>query len=72
MQKMVFLIKGDKALDVLSFRPICPLDTMGKILEEILLQRFQEILVGDKELSNTPFDFGKDRERKHLYRCARV
>ena len=38
-QRLVLLRKGNKPLGDASFyRPICLLDTMGKLLEEIILQ----------------------------------
>ena len=39
-QRLVLLRKGNKPLGVASsYRPICLLDTMGKLLEELILQR---------------------------------
>ena len=39
-QRLVLLRKGNKPLGgPSSYRPICLLDTMGKLLEELILQR---------------------------------
>ena len=39
-QRLVLLRKGNKPLeDASSYRPICLLDTIGKLLEEMILQR---------------------------------
>ena len=47
-QRLVLLRKGNKPLgDASSYRPICLLDTMGKLLEELILQRFQTFFVGE-------------------------
>ena len=44
-QRFVLLRKGNKPLVVASsYRPICLLDTMGKLLEELILQRLQAVL----------------------------
>ena len=41
-QRLVLLRKGNKPLgDGSSYRPNCLLDTMGKLLEEMILQRQQ-------------------------------
>ena len=41
-QRLVLLRKGNKPLGVASsYRPICLLDTIGKLLEELILQRLQ-------------------------------
>ena len=47
--------------EALSYRPICLLDTMGKFLEELILQRFQSILVGENGLSENQFRFRNGR-----------
>ena len=57
---MVLLRKGNKPLRVASsYRPICLLDTMGKLLEELILQRLQAHLVGENGLSENQFGFRK-------------
>ena len=59
---MVLLRKGNKPLGVASsYRPICFLDTMGKLLDELILQRLQALLVGENDLSENHFGFRKGR-----------
>ena len=43
--------------NALSYRTICLLDTMGKLLEEIILQRLQGLLVGQSGLSENQLGF---------------
>ena len=44
--RLVLLRKGNKPLGVASsYRPICLLDTMEKLLEELILQQLQGLLV---------------------------
>ena len=51
--------KGNKPLgDASSYRPICLLDTMGKLLEEMILQRLQGHMVGENGLSENQFGSG--------------
>ena len=57
---MVLLRKGNKPLgDASLYRPICLLDTMGKLLEEIILQRLQGHMVREKGRSGNQFGFRK-------------
>ena len=50
-QRLIQLRKGNKPPGVASsYRPICLLDTMGKLLEELILQRLQDLLVGERSL----------------------
>ena len=59
---MVLLRKGNKPLgDASSYRAICLLDTMGKNVEELILQRLQALLVGENGLSDNQFGFRKGR-----------
>ena len=59
---MVLLRKGNKTLRVASsYRPVCLLDTMGNLLEELILQRLQALLVGENGLSKNQFGFRKGR-----------
>ena len=44
-----------------SYRPICLLDTMGKLLEEMILQRLQGHMVHENGLSENQFGFRKGR-----------
>ena len=47
-QRVVLLRKGNKPLgDASSYRPICLLDTMGELLEELILQQLQTLLFGE-------------------------
>ena len=51
-QMLVLLRKGNNPLgDASSYRPICLLDTMGKLLEEMILQRLQGHIVRENGLS---------------------
>ena len=61
-QRLVLLGKGNEPLgDASSYRPICLLDTMGKLLEELILQRLRALLVGENGLSENQFGFRKGR-----------
>ena len=61
-QRLVLLRKGNKPLgDASSYRPICLLDTMGRLLEELILQRLRALLVGENGLSENQFGFRKGR-----------
>ena len=61
-QSLVLLRKGEKPLDKLSTcRPICLLNTMGKLLENMILQRLQSYMQGDHILSENQFGFRKGR-----------
>ena len=61
-QRLVLLRKGNKLLeDASSYRPICLLDTIGKLLEEMTLQRLQGHMVGENGLSKNQFGFRKGR-----------
>ena len=59
-QRLVLLKKDNKPLgDASSYRPICLLDTMGKLLKEMILQRLQGHMVRENGLSENQFDFRK-------------
>ena len=59
---MVLRRKGTKTLeDASSYRPLCRLDTMGKLLEELIIQRLQNLLVGENDHSENQFGFRKGR-----------
>ena len=61
-QRLVLLRKGNKRLrDPRSYRPNCLLDTMGKLLEEMILQRLQGYMFGKNGFSENQFGFRKDR-----------
>ena len=54
--------KGNKPLeDASSYRPICLLDIMKKLLEEMILQRLQGHMVGEDGLSKNQSGFRKGR-----------
>lgn len=60
-QKLVLLRKGDKPLDrTSSYRPICLLDTAGKILEGLILQRINLHLQEHRNLSANQYGFKKN------------
>ena len=62
MQRLVLLKKGNKPMeDASSYRPICLLDKMEKLLEEMILQRLQGHMVGENVLSEIHFGYRKDR-----------
>ena len=59
-QRLVLLRNGNKPLgDASSYRPVCLLDTMGKLREKIILQRLHCHMVGENGLSENPFGFWK-------------
>ena len=61
-QSLVLLRKGNKPVgDASSYRPICLLDTIGKLLEKLILQRLRALLVGENGLSKNQFGFRKGR-----------
>lgn len=60
--RLVLLRKPNKPLDsVSSFRPICLLNTIGKLLEKIIANRIYGILERDKLLSEMQFGFRNGR-----------
>ena len=55
-QKLVLFSKEEKPLeDASSYRSICLLDTMGKVLEEIILQSLPSHMIGENSLPRDPF-----------------
>ena len=61
-QRLVLLRKENKPLEDASFyRPIRLLDTMGKLLEEMILKKLQGHMVGENGLSENQFGFRKGR-----------
>jgi hypothetical protein len=61
-QKLVLLPKPIKAPgDPPSYRPICLLDTLGKLLEKIIQKRLTKHTESDEVLSNRQFGFRKGR-----------
>lgn len=61
-QKLVLLRKGEKPLgEPSSYRPICLLDTMGKLFERLILQRLEKHIEIDGGLSQRQFGFRRGR-----------
>lgn len=61
-QKLVLIPKPGKAVDApSSYRPICLLDTLGKLFEKIILQRLSKVTEGQNGLSEKQFGFRKGR-----------
>jgi Reverse transcriptase (RNA-dependent DNA polymerase)/Endonuclease-reverse transcriptase len=61
-QKVVLIPKHGRALnDPSSYRPICLLDTLGKLFEKIILQRLTKFAEGENGLSKNQFGFRKGK-----------
>lgn len=61
-QRLVLLPKGNKPPDEpSSYRPICLLDTAGKVLERIICNRLEEYAEGVRGLSSSQYGFRKAR-----------
>lgn len=59
---MVLLRKGDKPLDVpSSYRPLCILDTPGKLLEKMINNRLRKYLEDNNCIDRRQFCFQKGR-----------
>ncbi|XP_049309471.1 uncharacterized protein LOC125777805 [Bactrocera dorsalis] len=62
VQRLVLLQKPNKpAGEPSSYRPLCMIDTMGKILERIICTRLENHLEGDGGLSDNQYGFRKRR-----------
>lgn len=62
IQRLVLLPKGKKDLnDPSSYRPICLLDTAGKILERIICERLQGAIESKGGLADNQYGFRKAR-----------
>lgn len=62
VQKLVLLPKpGKPPGDPSSYRPICLLDTLGKLLERIILNRLMKYTEGEHGLAEMQFGFRKGR-----------
>ncbi|XP_050338322.1 uncharacterized protein LOC126764713 [Bactrocera neohumeralis] len=62
VQRLVLLQKPNKpAGEPSSYRPLCMIDTMGKILERIICTRLENHLEGDGGLSDNQYGFRKKR-----------
>jgi hypothetical protein len=61
-QKLVLIPKPGKAVDApSSYRPICLLDTLGKLFEKIILRRLTKFTEGENGLSEKQFGFRKGK-----------
>lgn len=61
-QKLVLLPKDGKPVeDPSSYRPLCMIDTCGKLLEGIICKRLEECIDTAKGLSETQYGFRKRR-----------
>jgi Reverse transcriptase (RNA-dependent DNA polymerase) len=61
-QKLVLIPKPGQAAGVpSSYRPICLLDTLGKLFEKIILHRLTKVTEGDHGLSENQFGFRKGK-----------
>lgn len=71
VQRLILLPKGDKPVDEpSSYRPICLLDTAGKILEKIIYGRLLAILEAREALSEFQFGFRKARSTVDAIRAV--
>ncbi|KAH8292893.1 hypothetical protein KR044_005573, partial [Drosophila immigrans] len=62
LQRLILLPKGGKPIEEPSgYRPICLLDTAGKILERIIYNRLLRILEDEGTISDSQFGFRKSR-----------
>jgi hypothetical protein len=60
-QKLVLLPKPSKAGDTNAYRPICLLDSPGKLLEAVILRRLTAYTEASKGLSNKQHGFRRGR-----------
>lgn len=64
-QRLVLLPKGNKPPgEPSSYRPLCMLNTMGKVLERITDSRLEEALTLDGDLADSQYGFKKSRSTK--------
>jgi len=62
VSKLVLLKKGDKPLkNPSSYRPICLLNTVGKLFERLIKRRMEKHLVENDDLNERQFGFRKGR-----------
>jgi len=60
--KLVLLRKGEKPLDnPSSYRPICLLNTVGKLFERLIKRRMEKHLQENEDLNDRQFGFRKGR-----------
>lgn len=70
-QKLVLIPKGDKpAGEPSSYRPICLLDTAGKVLERIVCDRLHEAIAEAGGLAEHQYGFRKARSTTDAIRCV--
>ena len=63
-QRLALLRTGEKSLDkALSYRPKCLLETMKKLIEWLILQKFQSHMVSENNLSKNQFGYRKGRSK---------
>ena len=71
IQKLVLLPKpGKPPGHPSSYRPICLLDTVGKLLERLILNRLTTFTEGEHGLSNRQFGFRKGRSTVDAVRAV--
>ena len=71
IQKLVLLPKPGKPPGYpASYRPICLLDTVGKLLERLILNRLTTFTEGEHGLSNRQFGFRKGRSTVDAVRAV--
>lgn len=64
--KLVLLRKGSKPLDVASsYRPLCLLDSAGKLFEKILDNRIRDFLEASNGIAASQFGFRRGRSTVH-------
>lgn len=70
-QRLVLIPKGDKPPEQpSSYRPLCMLDTVGKVLERIIRDRLDQYTEGDNGLSNRQYGFRKKRSTTHAIQAV--
>lgn len=75
MQRLVLILKSSKPLDdPSSYRSICLLDMMGKLLESVVYERLLLLAEENGAVSNNQYGFMRARSTidviKHLIRLA--
>lgn len=61
-QRLILLRKGKKPLDQpSSYRPLCLLDTMGKVLEGLILKRLQDFVDQECPFSDNQYGFRRGK-----------
>lgn len=71
IQRLVLIPKPGKDLDDPSaYRPLCMLDTMGKILEKLICSRLEDELAMMQGISDQQFRFRKQRSTTDAIRAV--